>query len=79
MQKKNFDVSHSDSFGPDLVFPADNRDQSECLQLVSPTDADWIGRFDRPNCGLGHFDILFDRARTGSDRNWTGLAPTCSR
>jgi hypothetical protein len=26
------------------------------------------GRFDRPNRGLGYFDILFDRARTGSDR-----------
>jgi hypothetical protein len=26
------------------------------------------GRSDRPNCGLGHFDILFNRARTGSNR-----------
>jgi len=34
------------------------------------------GRFDRPNCGLGHFDILFDRARAGSDRtNHDALLP----
>jgi hypothetical protein len=25
-------------------------------------------RFDRPSGCLSHFDILFDRARTGSDR-----------
>jgi hypothetical protein len=31
---------------------------------------------DRPNCGHGHFEILFDRARTGSDRpNHDALPP----
>jgi hypothetical protein len=35
------------------------------------------GRFDRPDCGLGHFDILFDRPRTGSDRtNHDALPPS---
>jgi hypothetical protein len=33
------------------------------------------GRFDRSNCGLGYFDILFDRARVGSDRTNHDVLP----